>query len=547
MNISWTGNIALTMLPEIIVLITGLLILIIDLIARRARIPTVTQGAFVPLAPTLEQMDLISHMPARAAAVAARPEQRRGLGMFAIAGLALAALATIPAATVALTTGYRPDPNNVLTLFYISDPFRLVFVWAFLGMTALTIMLSLDRPWSYPAEYYAILLFSTLGMMFVAAAGELITLYISLELLSISQYILASYAKGDTRSNEAGLKYLIIGALSSAILLYGIALLYGITGTTILSGAEGIPGIAQIMPQLLNQQSQLYLPGSHALMLLTTVFLLAGFGFKIATVPFHTWTPDVYEGAPTQITAFLSVASKAAGFAIILRIFVASGAMDALYTSWQPIVAILAVATMTLGNLAAIGQRNAKRMLAYSSIAQAGYVLIGVVSQRPGDPNSVGMITAILYLIIYAFTNLAVFGVIIAYGKEEIADFAGLSRRAPGTALMMTLGLLSLAGIPPLAGFFGKFFLFYAAVQSGLVWLVVIGVLNSAVSLYYYLRIIKEMYVGQPASEEQLPQSWSLGSALLLTTVGTTILGFLSGPLLSLLQSVAQTVASVVH
>jgi NADH:ubiquinone oxidoreductase subunit 2 (subunit N) len=252
----------LAMLPEIIVLTVALLILILDLFARRVRLPSITQGAFAPLAPAVEQIDALANNPARASAFAARPEQRRGLGILALVGMVLAALATIPTALPVLSTPYRPDPNNLITLLFQPDSFRLVFVWAFLMMTALTILLSLDRPWAYPAEYYVFLLASTLGMMFVAGAGELITLYISLELLSISQYILAAYAKGDTKSNEAGLKYLIIGAFSSAVLLYGTALLYGITGTTVLNGAEGVPGIAQVLPQILNQSSRAFLPNA---------------------------------------------------------------------------------------------------------------------------------------------------------------------------------------------------------------------------------------------------------------------------------------------
>ncbi|MGB9859859.1 MAG: NADH-quinone oxidoreductase subunit N, partial [Moorellaceae bacterium] len=318
-----------------------------------------------------------------------------------------------------------------------------------------------------------------LGMMILASAGELITLYLGLELMTISLCILAAYRKGDMKSTEAGIKYIILGALSSAILLYGLSLIYGATGSTL---------IREIRLSIADE-------GVTPIMGLGIIFVLAGLAFKMAAVPFHMWAPDVYEGAPTPVTGFLSVASKAAGFAAFLRLFF--GALLQTHGLWAEIIVALAVLSMVIGNLVAIPQKNIKRLLAYSSISQAGYLLLGVVA------FSVLGVGAILYhSMLYVFANMAAFISVTAFynarGSDEIRDYAGLARSSPLLAAALLFSLLSLAGIPPLAGFVSKFYLFMAVIQRGYIWLAILGVLMSMVSVYYYLQVVKTLYFGEP-------------------------------------------------
>lgn len=376
-------------------------------------------------------------------------------------------------------------------------------------------------------EFFLIIVVSTLGACLMASASDLIMVFVALETLSIPLYILASFSRKDKRSSEAGVKYFLFGSFASAIMLYGFSLLYGLSGATNLYDIAAYLGSPSF--------------GENAVPLLVTmVLIVVGFGFKISMVPFHFWTPDVYEGAPTPVTAFVSVASKAASFALLMRFFVAVfpqtltvGTVE-IQNFWVSLLAIGAALSMTIGNVLALSQKNLKRLLAYSSIAQGGYTLIGVAALQAGTEQSVASVT--FYMFMYVFTNLLTFGVIILFaeatGSDDIKDLAGLNRRNPWLALAMTVGLLSLGGIPPAAGFFGKFFLFNAAVEANLTWLAIVGVLNSIVALFYYLVVIKVIYVDRsPDEDKAIPvkpvASWVLGistvAVVLLGTIGTQV------------------------
>jgi NADH-quinone oxidoreductase subunit N len=352
----------------------------------------------------------------------------------------------------------------------------------------------------------------------MSGAADLIMVFLALETVSIPLYVLAGFRRDDRRSAESGMKYFLFGSFASAIMLYGLSLLYGFTGQT---------NIYAIADALGSTETNL-VPVLGAM-----VLVLVGFGFKVSAAPFHFWTPDVYEGAPTPVTAFVSVASKAASFALLLRFFVAvfpaTLALNGQEVQgfWVQLMAALAVISMTLGNIVALSQRNIKRLLAYSSIAQAGYTLIGLAAISAQE-QSVAAIA--FYMFMYTFTNLLAFGVIILFseatGSETIADLAGLNRRSPWLALSMTIALLSLAGVPPAAGFFGKFFLFQAAVEANLTWLAIVGVLNSIVALYYYLVVIKVMYVDRSEDEDKpIPMSPAYGWVLGITAVVVILLG----------------------
>ena len=395
------------------------------------------------------------------------------------------------------------------------DLATLVFRVIFLFGLMLTSLISVDYEDVQQSGYYALLAAATIGFSLMAAAGDMIMLFIAIETASISLYALAGLATGRSRSVEAGMKYFIYGSFASAIMLYGMSLLYGLTGETNLHVIAGI----------------LLGGGADTAVLLIAVLLIVGFGFKISIVPFHFWSPDVYEGAPSPVTAFLSTASKAAGFAVITRFFLA-GAVGVPTPSqgWWNILVAMAVLTMILGNFMAIYQTNMKRLIAYSSIAQAGYALIGLVTLTPDGSGA-----TMFYLLMYLFSNMAAFAVIILVsnknGSDEMKDFYGLSRRSPYLGLVMLFALLSLGGIPPTGGFFGKFFLFRAAIDAGMWWLALIGLLTAFVALYYYLNIIKYIYLYRSEEEEielDIPRSYKV--ALAITMFGILYLGILANP-----------------
>ena len=434
--------------------------------------------------------------------------RRQSLGVVASLGLALILLATL---------GFgRPDAEQSLIFGgmlrhdWIAFTFKILLLFS----AAVTCMLSMGvREVSARGEYYGLLVIATLGMTLMASSADLIMLYLSIETTSIPLYVLAGFMKGDDKSTESGMKYFLFGALTSAVMLYGFSLLYGFTGETNLYRLADALQASEMSPWLLS--------GVLAL-------ILVGFSFKVAAVPFHFWTPDVYEGAPTPITAFLSTASKAAGFAVLARVMLA--VFPGIAGSWTAVLAGVSVATMTVGNLLALAQKNIKRLLAYSSIAHAGYVLIGLVAL-----SQFGAASMVFYLLAYVVTNLLAFAVVILFarsaGSEEIADYAGLSRRAPGLALALLVAMLSLAGMPPLAGFVAKVYVFAAAVQSGLVWLAFVGVLNAMVGLYYYLTVLKVVYLYRSEHEDKpvpVPRSYAI--ALITCVVAVLLIGTLSGP-----------------
>jgi len=456
--------------------------------------------------------------------------QRKGiLVVISLAGLVLSA-----GFTIAMWEGSSQAIfNNMLVI----DNFALFFKLLFLGIAALVILASVDYSFKvshFRGEYYALVLLSTLGMMLMAATTELISIYIALELTSISLYALVGFLK-DPKSTEASLKYLLLGAIASAVLLYGMALVFGFTGKTQLGE------IAQVL-QAMPLQTTLANPA----LILGIVLLVAGFGFKIAAVPFHMWVPDVYEGAPTPITAYLSVGSKAAGFAIILRVFYSAfGLPEWLSLNWGLIFAVLAAIGMTLGNVVALPQGNIKRMLGYSSIAQAGYLMVGLatVGVSPAA-DALGRTGVLFFLAGYAVANLGAFTAIIAISNkldsDLIQDFSGMIKRAPALTLALSLCLISLIGMPPAVGFMAKFYIFSGAVQHGLLWLVIIAVLNSVISAYYYLRVVKVMWFGEPASEEKVPSSGALRVALFLSCLGVLVLGIIPGSAMKLAEAASK-------
>jgi NADH-quinone oxidoreductase subunit N len=393
---------------------------------------------------------------------------------------------------------------------FVHDGFTTFFTILFCAIGALSVLLSWDyvrRTRLQQAEYYALMLLATLGMIVMAASNDLITIFLGLELMSIALYVLVGFRHGHLESNEAALKYFLLGAFASGFLLYGIALLYGATGTTQL------PKMAEFLAD-----SPL---AANPLLIVGGLLVLVGFGFKIAAAPFHMWTPDAYEGAPTSVTAFMSAGAKAAGFAALLRF--AFIVMPGIQADWKNLLAAVAMITMTVGNITALLQNNLKRMLAYSSIAHAGYLLVAVVA---GGPD--GAAAALFYLAVYAVMNLGAFGVITRLGRDQeervlISDLAGLGFRQPAIGLAMTLFMLSLGGIPPTAGFMGKIYVFGVALKAGWVPLVIVGVLNSVISVFYYLRVTVALYMEEPQGEPT-GLSWAPAALLALAvTFGLTL------------------------
>ncbi len=402
------------------------------------------------------------------------------------------------------------------------DRFALFFKFLFIGSVGLVLLSSygyVERFSERRSEFHVLIMLSAVGMMLMAAGTELITLYVALELSTLPLVALAAFG-GDRRSSEAGLKYLVLGAIASAVLLYGMTLTFAFTGSTNLESMALVIG-----------QAATGTTGDFGgpLLAVGIVLLVAGFGFKIAAVPFQGWVPDVYEGSPLPVTAFLSVASKAAGFAVIIRVFFT--AFESLEVDWSLLFAVIAAVSMTIGNLVAIAQTNVKRMLAYSTIAHAGYMLVGLaaVASRTVDGVSIGSETLLFYLGGYAVTNLAAFFAIMAIMErtrsELIESFAGMSQRAPWLALALSVALLSLTGIPPTVGFMAKLFVFGAAIKADLAWLVAIGAMNSVISAYFYLRVIRVMYLAEPTDDAKAPRVLSLDVSAAITAVAVIVLG----------------------
>jgi NADH-quinone oxidoreductase subunit N len=413
------------------------------------------------------------------------------------------------------------------------DQYAIFFQILFVIIGALMLLASYSYVGKYvraDGEFYTLMLFSLTGAMLMASTTELISIYISLELTSIPLYVMAGLIRTSERSAEAAVKYVLLGAMSSAILLYGFALLYGLTGTTDLMGIA-----TSIRTSFHN---------GNVMELVAALFVIAGFGFKISAVPFHMWAPDIYEGAPTPATAFFSVASKAAGFAALIRVFMDGGLFEINLTSLIIILNIVAILTMTLGNFVAAVQTNVKRMMAYSSIAQAGYILVGFTSSL-ASKSSAGIAAVLFFILVYVITNLGAFSGIIALanatGGERIEDFRGLARKAPLLSAGTALCLLSLAGIPPTAGFVSKVFIFTAAWGEGQTLLVVIALLNSIVSLVYYGRIIKSMYFDAPLKEGRIATPLGLSASISLTAAALIVITFASQVILAIANPAANS------
>jgi NADH-quinone oxidoreductase subunit N len=437
-----------------------------------------------------------------------RRGQRLALAGFSLAGVLLALLACIPLVGTTVTT---------FNGMYALDGFSLFFKVLFLLVVALTILISpryllIEE---IPAgEYYALILFSTIGMMMMAAGMDLLAIYLGLELMSLAIYALAGFVKRNPKSIEAALKYFLMGSFSSGILLYGLALLYGLTGTT----------------QLTTLAEQLKIVGFNPVLILAIVLLVGGFGFKIAAVPFHMWAPDVYEGAPHSVVGFISVGSKAAAFAGVMRIFLI--ALAGAKPHWVPLLWAISILSMLIGTVVAIAQSNIKRMLAYSSIASAGYMLIGVVTG-----TEIGLASVLVYAMAYVFMNVGAFALVVLLCRrgergDTIAEFTGLARISPVASLALVIFFLSLTGLPPTAGFVGKFYLFASAIQTGYISLAIIGVVSSAISLYYYFSVVMSMYMQDAPKEHGLSPTPGLAVALFLMIAGTIVFGIYPGPLI---------------
>ncbi|HAH00882.1 MAG TPA: NADH-quinone oxidoreductase subunit N [Ktedonobacter sp.] len=456
--------------------------------------------------------------------------------MVALLGLIVPAAFAI---TQALTLDFSVAHHAFFNMLVV-DQYAIFLQILFLIIAAVMILASYDYVGKYvkaDGEFYTLLLFSVTGMMLMASTGELISIYISLELTSIPLYVMAGLIRANERSAEAAVKYVLLGAMSSAILLYGFALLYGLTGTTDLMG------IAMLIKNGIHTGNVIVPLQNNIMELVAGILILAGFGFKISAVPFHMWAPDIYEGAPTPATAFFSVGSKAAGFAALIRVFIDGGLGQ---VNLLPLVigfSIVAILTMTLGNFVAAVQANVKRMMAYSSIAQAGYILVGVTASLASH-ESAGNSAVLFFIFVYVLTNLGAFSGIIALanatGGERIEDFRGLAKRAPLLSLGTALCLLSLGGIPPMAGFISKILIFTAAwgqgqalISSGQVVvgqslnvLVVVALINSIISLVYYGRLVKVMYFDAPLKDDHLSTSIGLSSSIALMTAALIVITF---------------------
>jgi NADH-quinone oxidoreductase subunit N len=449
-----------------------------------------------------------------------KPEVKRSLGWMTAGGLLLIMVVTL------LFSRPEGDGNLGFGGMIHHDWLSFAFILLFTFAAAITALFAMDmKGVGLKGEFYVLMLISTVGMCLMASAADIIMLYLAIETTSIPMYILAGFMTRDDKSTESGFKYLLFGAAASTIMLYGFSLLYGFTGET---------NIYQIAINFYNLEfPKVAIIGSLLL-------ILVGFSFKISAFPFHFWAPDVYEGAPTPIAGFLSTASKAAGFVVLMRVLIEIYTPSAT-PDWNYMLALISVLTMTIGNVLALAQKNIKRLLAYSSIAHAGYILIGVVAL-----SELGLVSVVFYLIAYMITNLAAFGIVMAFsqvsGSDEILAYSGLSRRKPWLALAMLVTFLSLAGMPPLAGFVAKFLVFAAAVKSDLIWLAFIGVLNSIIGLYYYLTVLKYIYLYRSDDEDKpLPISRPYTIALTILILGIIIVGTIFGPWFNISTTIASS------
>jgi NADH-quinone oxidoreductase subunit N len=432
-------------------------------------------------------------------------QKRSQLGWFAFAGVLAAGLSMLAMAG---------SPGQWYSSLWIVDQYSIYFHAVFLLIAALTILISisfLERENIHHAEFYALLLFATAGMLTMSGSNELIMVFLGLEILSIATYVLAGFRRTDLRSNESALKYFLLGSFSSAFFLYGTALIFGATGSTnLLAIAEALRH-TNPQPPIVD---------------LAAALMLIALCFKVAVAPFHVWTPDVYEGAPSPVTGFMSVGPKAAGFAVFFRVFMT--AFPTIQDRWTDVLWLVAALTMVLGNVIAVVQPNIKRMLAYSSIAHAGYIAVAFAAH-----SERGVSAALFYMLAYSVMNLGAFAVVTILSRSEdklvnLTDYAGLASRRPGLAALLSLFLLSLAGMPPTAGFAGKFFIFRAAVESNLIWLTVIGVITTVVSFYYYLYVIVQMYMRDPHEEfSDVRVATPFSLAMLIAAIGTVGLGVL--------------------
>lgn len=454
-----------------------------------------------------------------------RTRSHTASAFLAVAGTIVALVVTVRSAHLNISTF-----NDAVILDPFASFFKIIFLMALLLVVTLSKKYVAERGCRDHSEYYALLLLATVGMMVMAIGREMVTIFLGLELLSMSLYILAGYFRDSTLANEASLKYFILGSFATGITLFGMSYVYGVSGSTHL---KAIAANISAHPESLGDKA----------LLVGMLMILVGFGFKISVVPFHQWTPDVYQGAPTPITAFMSAGPKAAGLAALIRILFE--AMPHMAPNWELLVGILAVMTMTVGNLTALAQRNIKRMLAYSSIAHVGYILIGLVASVRGSADR-ALSAIMFYLLAYTFMNIGAFAILIyAAGKgeagQDLDDFAGFSRRSPGAALAMLVFLFSLAGIPPTAGFAAKLSIFFAAIEGKYYLLVVLGVLNSLVAAYYYLRLVVIMYMREPeGAPVEMSSSVVLWAGIALAVAGTILLGVLP-------DGVLQTARDSIH
>lgn len=439
-----------------------------------------------------------------------KEEKRRNVGWLTAGGL-------LAAMVISLLFGQPGEPTSVLGGMIRFDWFGFFFKMLFMFAGAATALLLMDNEKvGHRGEAYLLLLASLLGMNLMAVSSDLVMLYLSIETTSIPLYILSGFMLNDDKSTEAGFKYLLFGALTSTVMLYGFSLVFGFTGTTNLY-------------QLTDMFKTGALPLTTALG--TMALILVGLGFKVSIVPFHFWAPDVYEGAPTPVAGFLSTASKAAGFAVLVRLFFV--AFSGFTVSWTTVLAVLAAITMTVGNLLALPQTNIKRLLAFSSVAHAGYAMIGVVAF-----TKLGAASVVFYLAAYIATNLLAFGIVMAFSKvtglEDVKDYAGLSRRSPWLGLMMLAAFLSLTGMPPFGGFVAKVFVFTAGVQAGYIWLVIVGILNSIIGVYYYLNVLKYVYLYRMPNQDEenhpIPLTRPYAIALVVLALGVVLIGTVFAP-----------------